>query len=151
MTDVRHYLQLRFSGQVFLMPNLPDIVVEPRENMLVEPKGQAAARRSVQGASWVAYALGPDWTPVPEGPWTRAVFLGIHGARPVGLLVDDLKLLPAIGLRIEPFTPLGPAPVPGRNLFPGVEMRQGNPTLVLAADVLASYLHALEGNHGLGQ
>ena len=151
MTDLRHYLQLRFAGQVFLMPNLPDILVEPRENMQVERNGRAAAQRTVQGVSWLAYALGPDWAPLPESGWTRAVFLGVGTARPVGLLVDELHLLPAGDLRIAPFTPLGPAPVPGRHLFPGAAVGRNDLTLVLATDAVASYLRALEGDHGLGQ
>ncbi len=151
MTDLRHYLELQFAGQVFLMPNFPDIVIEPRENMQVERKGRAAAERIVQGASWPAYALGPDWSPIPESRWTRAVFLGTSAARPVGLLVDGLRLLPAGDLRIMPFTPLGPAPVPGRHLFPGAAVGRSGLTLVLAIDGVASYLRALEGDHGLGQ
>ncbi len=151
MTAVRHYLELRFAGGVFLMPNLPDLLVEPRENMLVEIRGRAAAVRSVQSVTWRAYALGPDWAPVTDSPWTRAVFLGAPGRRPVGLLVEDLKLLAADGLRIEPFTPLGPAPVSGQHLFKAAAMRTGALTLVLDPDALASYLRAQEDIHGPGR
>ena len=151
MTILRHYLELRFAGQKFLMPNGPDIVVEPRENMQVERAGRAAAMRNVQDVSWFAYALGPDWAPVPESGWTRAVFLTVGPGRPVGLLVDDLKLLPADSLRIEAFTPLGPAPVPGRHLFVAAAMTLSAVTLVLAAGAVASYLRALESDHGLGE
>ncbi len=149
MTDLRHYLELRFAGRAYLMPNFPDILVEPRENMQIARKGRAAAERTVHGASWRAYALGPDWMPIPESAWTRAVFLGIGTSRPAGLLVDDLRLLSASELRVEPFTPLGPAPVPGLHLFPGAAVSRGGLTLVLAADAVAAYLRALEGDHGL--
>ena len=151
MTDLRHYLELRFAGQTFLMPNIPAISVEPRENMQIERSGRAAAQRMVQGESWLAYALGPDWSPLSESDWTRAVFLGLGASPPVGLLVDDVKLLPAGTLRIEPFTPLGPAPVPGRHLFPAAAVGRGALTLVMAPEGLAAYLRSLGGDHGLGE
>ncbi len=151
MTDLRHYLELRFAGQVFLMPNGSDISVEPRENMQLEQRGRAAALRTVQGESWLAYALGPDWSPRPDAPWTRAVFLNNGASQPVGVLVDDLKLLPVGSMRIEPFTPLGPAPVPGRHLFPAAAVGGGAPILVISPEGLATYLRSLGGDSGLGE
>ncbi len=151
MTDSRHYLELRFAGQTFLMPNGSDISVEPRENMQLERRGRAAALRTVQGESWLAYALGPDWSPLPESPWTRAVFMSFGASQPVGLLVDELKLMPVGSVRIEPFTPLGPVPVPGRHLFPAAAVGGRAPILVMAPEGLAAYLRSLGGDNGLGE
>ncbi len=151
MTDLQHYLELRFAGQTFLMPNGLDVSVEPRENMQLERRGRAAALRTVQGEAWLAYALDSDWLPLPESPWTRVVFLGIGASQPVGLLVDELKLMPVGSLRIEPFTPLGPAPVPGRHLFPAAAVDGRAPILVMAPAGLAAYLRSLGGDNGLGE
>ncbi|MHB8254488.1 MAG: hypothetical protein ACYDEV_12500 [Acidiferrobacter sp.] len=151
MTPLRHYLEFQFAGQAFLLPNTPDLLIEPRENMQVERRGQAAAVRSVQGVVWRAYALGADLRPLPDSAWTRAVFLNINASQPIGLLVDELKLLPVDNLRIEPFTPLGPAPATGYHLFHAAAMRAQTLTLVIAPAGLLAYLQAQEGDHGLGE
>lgn len=147
---VRHYLELKFGGQNFLMPNGPDVSIEPRENMQLEQKGRAAACRTLNGVFWLAYILDADLKPVADGTWTRAVFLNAHSNRPVGLLVDDLKLLPADTLRIEAFTPLGPAPVRGQHLFPAAAIQGSALTLVFAPAALTAYLQAQEDGDGLG-
>ena len=151
MTTLRHYLEVRFAGQTFLLPNAPDLLVEPRENMQLERKGQAAASRNVQGVVWLAYALDANMQPLPESAWTRAIFLNVASRQPVGLLVDDLKLLPVDGLRIEPFIPLGPVPQTGHHLFNAAAMQTATPTLIFAPVGLAAYLQAQEDNHGLGE
>lgn len=151
MTALRHYLEFGFAGHRFLLPNNPDLLIEPRENMEIEGRGSAAALRRVQGVTWLAYALGPDFSPVRESLWTRAVFLETHARRPVGLLVDDVRLVPVDALRIEPFTPLGPAPVSGQHLFQAAAMGAQSLTLVMAPVALAIYLRAQEGDHGLSE
>lgn len=151
MTGLRHYLELKFAGHTFLMPNSSELLIEPRENMQVERKGQAAAKRSMQGAEWLAYALDAQMGTLPESSWTRAVFMNVNAARPVGLLVDDLRLLPVDGLRIEPFVPLGPAPDTGYHLFNAASMQSATLTLVFAPLGLAAYLQSREGKYGLGQ
>ncbi len=146
---LRHYLEIRFDGRTFLIPNAPDLLIEPRENMQDEPRGTAAATRVVQGAVWPAYALDADLKARLDAPWTRAVFLNSTAARPVGLLVEDLKLLPVDSLRIEPFTPLGPSPKTGRHLFDAAAMQPGGLTLVFATAGLISRLQNEEDAHGL--
>jgi len=151
MTALRHYLECSFAHHRFLIPNDSDLLVESRENMQIEKKGRAAATRRVQGALWRAYALDGEFKPVLESGWTRAVFLETHDSRPVGLLVDDLNVLPVDTLRIEPFTALGPAPVPGHHLFQAAAMSPRGLTLVLTPSVLALYLRLQEGDYGLGE
>ncbi len=150
-TGIRHYLELKFAGHTFLMPNTPDVSIEPRENMQLDQKARAAAIRSLQGVLWLAYILDADLQPTANGAWTRAVFLNARSNRPVGLLVDDLRLLPADALRIEPFTPLGPAPVKGQHLFYAAAIQASALTLVFAPAALTAYLQAQEGGDGLGQ
>lgn len=150
-TGARHYLELKFAGHTFLMPNTPDVSIEPRENMQIERRGRAAAIRSLQGVLWLAYILDGDLRPVTDGVWTRAVFLNARAKSPVGLLVDDLRLLPADSLRIEAFTPLGPAPVSGQHLFHAAAMRGSTLTLVFAPTSLTAYLQAQEGGDGFGE
>lgn len=150
-SNARHYLELKFAGCTFLMPNTPDVSIEPRENMQVERRGRAAAVRSLQGALWLAYILDGDLRPTTGGTWTRAVFLNARAKRPVGLLVDDLRLLPADTLRIEAFTPLGPAPASGQHLFHAAAMQASTVTLVFAPAALTAYLQAQEGGDGLGE
>ena len=147
----RHYLELKFAGHTFLVPNTPDVSIEPRENMQSERKGRAAASRSLQGVLWLGYLLDADLRPTADGAWTRAVFLNARGTRPVGLLVNDLRVLPADALRIEPFTPLGPAPVQGQHLFHAAAMQASTLTLVFSPTALAAYLQAQEGGDGFGE
>jgi len=151
MTTPRHYLETKFAGRVFLMPNTLDLLIEPRENMLVERKGRAAALRSVQGLVSPAYALDADLQPLTESAWTRAVFLGTAAGRLIGLLVDDLRLVPTAELRIEPFTPLGGVPKTGYHLFDAAAMQASTLTLVFAPAGLTAYLQAMEGGNGLGK
>lgn len=151
MTALRHYLEFGFAGHRFLLPNSHELVIEPRENMEIEQKGYAAALRRVQGVIWLAYALDSEFKAVPESPWTRAIFLDTQGRRPVGLLVEDMRLVPLDTLRIEPFTPLGPTPVSGQHLFQAAAMGAQSLTLVMAPVALAAYLRAQEGDHGLSE
>lgn len=144
MTEtIRHYVELRFSGCTFLLPNVPNLLVEPYENMRVEPHGKVGAYRSVQGAHWPAFSLNAALQPVLGVPWTRAVFLTTTG-RPVGLLVEDLKLVPTDSLRLEPYMPLGPQPLGSVHVFDKAAMHARGLTLVFSPSGLAAYLLAQE-------
>ncbi|HUW98816.1 MAG TPA: hypothetical protein VMV40_08260 [Acidiferrobacter sp.] len=151
MTILRHYLELQFAGRTFLLPNTSDLLIEPRENMHIERKGQAAALRVVQGVASPAYILDADLRPIMESQWTRAVFLGVNSGRLVGLLIDDLRLLPADTLRIEPFTPLGPVPKTGYHLFDAAAMATSTLTLVFSSVGLAAYLQAQGDRDGVSE
>lgn len=147
MTDIKHYLEIVLDGATFLLPHVPGIQVEVRENMQVEAIGVVAARRHVQGAAWPALALDRNLMPCLDSPWTRAVFLPPN-ERPVGLLINDMKLVPADSLRIEPFIPLG-ARAPGDPLvFDAAAMTGRGLTLVFSPPGLTHYLLAQEAGHG---
>ena len=144
---VRHYIELRFADRLYLMANVPQLVVEPRENLLIEPTGRAAAQRVVQGVSWPAYALDAALEPVAQSPWTRAIFLN-STERGVGILVDEMRLVPVDRLRIEPFVPLGPPPPGGQPVFDAAAMQQAGLTLVFSVSGLVAHLRYQERRHG---
>lgn len=147
MTDIKHYLQVAFDGSTFLLPHVPGLQVEVRENMQIEAAGVVAARRYVQGAAWPALALDRALMPCRDSPWTRAVFLHA-GEQPIGLLVDDMTLLPLDSLRIEPFIPLGLRASDGPPVFGAAAMTDGGLTLVFSPPGLAHYLLAQEARRG---
>ncbi len=145
--QVRHYLEIRFAGARYLLPNVPHLVVEPRENLTVRPLGLAAAQRVVSGVVWPAFALDAALEPVEETNWTRAVFLDAT-RRGVGILVEDMRLLAAEPLRIEAFSPLGPLPPGGQPLFDAASMQTEGLILVFSLDGLAAHLLYQERRHG---
>ncbi len=147
---IRHYIELRMGSSTFFLANTPLLVIEPRENMLVKPVGLAAAQRVVQGVAWPAFSLDADMEPVADAPWTRAIFLNTaeHG---VGILVDDLRLVPVDHLRVEPFFPLGPLPPGGEPLFDAAAMETGTLTLVFSTRGLIAHLLYEERRHGHAQ
>ncbi|MDA8391128.1 MAG: hypothetical protein M0Z76_10435 [Gammaproteobacteria bacterium] len=145
--SVRHYLEISFAGGTYLMPNLPQLVVEPRENLAVRRLGMAAAQRVVQGVTWPAFALNAELEPVAEAPWTRGIFLNPAG-RGVGILVDDMRLVAVDRLRIEAFSPLGPLPPGGQPLFDAASMQGEGLSLVFSVGGLVAHLLYQEHRHG---
>jgi hypothetical protein len=91
-----------------------------------------------------AYSLDATLRPAARRDWQRAVFL--HGeGRSVGLVADELQLLPAGEVQVEKFRPLGAPPLRAGHLFNGAWVRSGEaPVLVFDPVVLGHWLRGLE-------
>ena len=138
------YLRLVIGGSTFLLPSVMRYTIEQRDALTENTASQSpvAAWRTVRGTRWPAYSLGPDLTTRPAGDWHRAVFLE---ARPqnVGIIVDEVQLLPRGETEIAKFTPLGPAPTRFGHLFDGAWVSGRDVTLVFEPTALIGYLQSL--------
>jgi len=138
------YLRLVIGGTAFLLPSVMRYTIEQREALTenTAARSPVAAWRTVRGTRWPAYSLGADLTAHPAGEWHRAVFLE---ARPqnVGIIVDEVQLLPRGETEVANFTPLGPAPTRFGHLFNGAWVAGREVTLVFEPTALIGYLQSL--------
>ena len=145
MADNRQFLRIGLLGVDYLLPNNTSYVIEKRETLEINdaPGAFIAAWQSTAAGRTPAYSLDADLNPMPRHAWQRAVFLKT-GAQSFGLIADELQLLPSGDVRVEPFTPLGPAPTPAGHLFGGAWVRAGHaPVLVLELNALLAHVYQL--------
>ena len=148
MVDNKQYLRIGLQGVDYLLPNSTSYVIEKREQLEVndQPGAVIAAWQVTPGARTPAYSVDADLNPLSRGNWHRAVFLQT-GGQPLGLIADELQLLPLDEVRVEPFTPFGPPPSTVGHVFAGAWMRAGQiPVLVFEPRALAAYLLNLGGS-----
>lgn len=138
------FLRLVIGGSAFLLPSLMRYTIEQREALADNSAARSpvAAWRTVRGTRWPAYSLGSDLMARAPGDWHRAVFLE---ARPqnVGIIVDEVQMLPRGETAVANFTPLGPAPTRFGHLFNGAWVSGREVTLVFEPTALIGYLQSL--------
>jgi hypothetical protein len=146
LADNRQFLRIGLHGVDYLLPGSASFAIEKREHLDVAASGGIiVAWRVSSGVRTPAYSVDADLNPAVRTAWQRAVFLQ-GDAQPVGLVADELQLLAREDVRVEPFTPLGPAPTRFGHLFKGAWVRPGYaPMLVFEPRALTEYLHRLEG------
>ena len=147
MADNKQYLRIGLLGVDYLLPNTTSYTIEKREQLEINdaPGALIVAWQSTPAGRTPAYSLDADLSPVHRQAWQRAVFL--KGPQALGLIADELQLLPHGEVRVEPFTPLGPPPSAAGHLFGGVWVRAGQlPVLVFEPQALAAYLVRLGGS-----
>ena len=145
MADNKQYLRIGLLGVDYLLPNNTSYTIEKRETLEINdaPGAVIAAWQVTPAGRAPAYTLGADLNPLPRHAWQRAVFLK-SGQQSFGLIADELQLLPHADVRVERFTPLGPAPTTAGHLFGGAWVRAGHaPVLVLELNALIAHLHQL--------
>ena len=145
MADNKQYLRIGLLGVDYLLPNNTSYTIEKRETLEINdaPGAFIAAWQVTPAGRTPAYSLDADLNPLPRPAWQRAVFLK-SGAQSFGLIADELQLLPHADVRVERFTPLGPAPTAAGHLFGGAWVRAGHaPVLVLELNALIAHLHQL--------
>ena len=146
MAESRQYLRIGLMGVDYLLPNSTSHVIEKREHLEINdaPGAFIAAWQSAASGRAPAYSVDANLNPLSRYSWQRAVFFQA-GGQMLGLVADELQLLAREDVRIEPFTPPGPAPTPAGHLFGGAWVRAGQvPVLVFEPRVLADYLMRLE-------
>ena len=148
MVDNKQYLRIGLQGVDYLLPNNTSYVIEKREQLEINdvPGALIAAWQVTPSARTPAYSVDADLYPLARDDWQRAVFLQT-GGQPLGLIADELQLLPRDEVRVEPFTPLGPPPSAAGHVFSGAWVRAGQiPVLVFEPRALAGYLVNLGGS-----
>lgn len=147
MVDNKQYLRIGLQGVDYLLPNSTSYAIEKREQLEINDRDTLVAAWQVTPSGRIpAYSLDADLNPVARHAWQRAVFLQA-GGQTLGLVADELQLLPRDEVRVEPFMPLGPAPTASGHLFGGAWVRAGQlPVLVLEPRALAAYLMHLGGS-----
>lgn len=140
----QQYLRLVLDKQTFLLPSEASISIEQREHLRAAGAGGAiAAYRETAGAPWPAYSIDGDLRVTTPGVWQRAIFIDAKPV-PVGIIAAEIQLLPrSTDMRIEPFTPPGPAPAPAGHVFAGAWVRDDNIVFVFDPKGLAAYLARL--------
>ncbi len=147
MTDSQQYLRLEVAGSSYLLPSVQRYTIEQRDNLAenLDSASGVAAWRIVRNDRWPAYALdGALRLKRPSPQWQRAVFLE-DPPHMVGLIVDDVQLLPRGAVTPSPFTPLGPTPTAAGHLFANAWVTAGRVLLVFSPTALLGYLRNLGG------
>ncbi len=144
MADPNQYLRLRLGNASFLLPNASGFHIEQRENMATNesPDGNVVAWRPSGATRVPAYCLDPMLRVTRHDRWRRAVFLDA-APHAVGLVVDEVQMLPRAETVISPFTPLGLPPTRVGHLFSGVWVTGNRVVLVLDPPALVAYLQSL--------
>jgi len=145
MADNKQYLRIGLMGVDYLLPNNTSYTIEKRETLEINDAAGAviAAWQVTPAGRTPAYSLDADLNPLPRHAWQRAVFLK-SGQQSFGLIADELQLLPHADVRVERFTPLGPAPTTAGHLFGGAWVRAGHaPVLVFELNALIAHLYRL--------
>lgn len=144
MAESHQYLRLQLGQTNYLLPSTAGFSIEQRDSMVVNQstRDRVAAWRAVRSERWPAYCLDADLKVVRRDDWLRAVFLE---AKPVslGMIVDEIQLLPRADMRIAPFIPLGAPPTRFGHLFSGTWVSGTRLTLVLEPKALVAYLQSL--------
>ena len=146
MADATQYLRLTFAGATYLLPSTAGFTIEQRENLQVSnaPNERVSAWRATRTGRWPAYALNSEFQVTRRNDWQRAVFVEAM-PHALGIIVDDVHLLPRAQVQVSPFTPLGPPATRAGHLFSGAWISDREVTLVLEPQAFVSYLQGLGG------
>lgn len=141
--NIRQYLRLTIDDIAFLLPSTASLAIEKREGLSSSSDSTlVAAWRDSPGGRWPAYSLDTQLQPAPRPNWARAVYLSA-APNPVGLVTDEIQLVPTDQLQIVPFHPPGPLPTSLGPVFNGAHVESDRVLLVLNANAFASYLISL--------
>lgn len=147
MADSTQYLRIELEGVEYLLPSDASLSIEQRENLTTKLMDEhklgdvshVTAWFMSRSERWPAFYLGGDLKPGRPEDWQRAVFLD-GGAHPIGLVADEVQLLPRADVHIEPLHVLGPAPTPAGPVFDYAWMRGDDMVMVLNPNGLVGYL-----------
>lgn len=143
--NIRQYLRLKIDETSFLLPSTASLAIEKREGLSSSSDSRlVAAWRQTSRGRWPAYSLDQQLQPAPRNSWSRAVYLNAT-PNPVGLVTDEIQLIPTDQLQIVPFHPPGPAPTAVGHIFNGAHVTGDELLLVLEPGAFTAYLLGLEG------
>ncbi len=128
----------------YLLPSSASFSIEQRENLTLNEavNSNVAAWHVISSERRPAFYLDANLEPTQGNDWHRAVFLDA-APHAIGLIADEVQLLPRTDVHVEPFTPLGSKPTPRGHLFSSVWMRGNQLILVFEPNGLISYLQKL--------
>lgn len=146
MSDSNQYLRFSLAGAYYLLSSSVTLAIDQRDSLEINEtgKGQACAWRSHDGARWPAYCLDGDFKIAQRDDWERAIFLDARPS-PLGLVADQVQLLPQGEAQVVPFTPLGPPSTAYGHLFAGAWVRGSQAVLVFDSNVLTAFLRSIGG------
>jgi hypothetical protein len=145
MADNKQYLRLTIEGGNYLLPSTAGFTIEQRENLQLstDPTARVSAWRTTRQGRMPAYALDREFRVTHRDDWQRAVFVEAL-PHAIGIIADDVHLMPRGHVQASPFTVLGPAPTGAGHLFNGAWITEKEVMLVLDANGLFAYLQGLE-------
>ena len=144
MAGIDQYLRIGIGGMEYLLHSSASVAIEQRGSLVLNEDTNAniAAWRSSGTKRWPAYCLDAELRIRKRIKWERAVFVN-DSAGPIGLIADEILLLPQAQVRVESFTPLGAPPTSGGHVFSGAWVSEGRLLLVFEPQGLTAYLHTL--------
>lgn len=144
MAEPNQYLHLKLGNAGFLLPGVSGFNIEQRDGMTTNEsaEGNVAAWRTVHNTRQPAYCLDGSLRVTRHHHWERAVFLAA-APHAVGLVVDEVQLLPGTETIITPFTPPGQPPTRVGHLFSGAWVTGQRAMLVFDPPALIAYLQSL--------
>jgi hypothetical protein len=143
--NIRQYLRLKIDETSFLLPSTASLAIEKREGLSSSTDSRlVAAWRQTSKGRWPAYSLDKELQPAPRDRWSRAVYLNAT-PNPVGLVTDEIQLIPTDQLHIVPFHPPGPAPTNVGHIFNAAHVDGDDMLMVLEPNAFTAYLLSLEG------
>ena len=144
MADPNQYLRLQLGGASYLLPSASGYTIEQREHLTTNksPEGNVAAWQSSRAARLPAYCLDEMLRVTRHHDWQRAVFLEA-APHAVGLVVDEVQLMPRAETTVSPFTPLGLPPTRMGHLFSGAWVTGNRLILVFDPQAFVGYLQSL--------
>ncbi len=145
MRKANQYLRFSLGDAYYLVSGGMSVSIDQRDSLEINKTGTGpvCAWRSHDGTRWPAYCLDRDLKVVQRDDWERAIFLEAQPT-PVGLIADDVQLLPEGEAQVTPFTPLGPPATAAGHLFSGAWVRGSQAILVFDAKTLTAFLRDLE-------
>lgn len=145
MADPNQFLRLQLGKVSYLLPSTAGFTIEQRESLVTNKssEGNAIAWRNARGKRWPAYCLDSDLKLTRHQNWHRAVFLEAM-PHAVGIVVDEVQLLPRAETTVSPFTPIGSPPTQQGHLFSGAWVTNNRVILVFEPKAFVAYLQTLE-------
>jgi len=145
MADPNQFLRLQLGKVSYLLSSTAGFTIEQRESLITNKsaEGNAVAWRDTRGKRWPAYCLDSDLRVVRHQNWHRAVFLEAT-PHAVGIVVDEVQLLPRAETVVSPFTPIGLPPTRQGHLFSGAWVTGHRVVLVLEPKAFVAYLQSLQ-------
>lgn len=146
MAEGNQYIRIRIRNTSFLIPAAASLGIESRDSLEVNSSGNgnAVAWKVVGTSKWPAFALDENMNVTRGNAWEQVVYVqGDNQA--IGLAAENIQMIARTDIHVEPFIPVGPAPVSGQHVFSSAWIEGNNPILMFEPKALASYLTAVGG------
>ena len=142
--DIKQYLRIEIDGQTYLLPNAASVTIEQRDSLIGNDNSDSnvAAWRDIKSQQWPAYCLDRRLNVSRRDDWQRVVFLEAK-PNPVGIMADEVQLLPRTEMLVTRFSPLGNPPTKAGHIFSAAWVHEDRAILVFEPNALIAYLQNL--------